>query len=182
MNKVLLRRIHFSLLLFLLINFLIRLIVGVSIEARIVLVGKVLLYLSALCLLGLSIRHMSRLTVYYSLYILYPLSCVLSWLADGILGALISSLFFYLLIPPTVVQKQRHYELREEFTGLLGGCCSYSIYQNHGYLFESRLAEFRNTNYPEDWIDFRVNEHTREAVLRFKREEMPDSVLIVKLH
>jgi hypothetical protein len=73
MKQAMLKKVHFSLLVFLLMNFILGLMLDTKFSAKLVFAVKVITYLSGILLFFLSLKHRKLLTVYYSLYVLSPL-------------------------------------------------------------------------------------------------------------
>ncbi len=75
------KKVHFSLLVFLLMNFTLGLVSDTKFSAKLVFAIKVITYLSGIFLFFFSLKHRKLVTIYYSLYILSPVAVVLSWLS-----------------------------------------------------------------------------------------------------
>jgi hypothetical protein len=69
------------------INFLIGLLVEFQVNASGVFVVKVVLYVPGVILFFLSIKTFQWVALYSSLFIMSPISMIISWLFDGIFGA-----------------------------------------------------------------------------------------------
>ena len=87
------KKIHFGLLLFLAINILIQILFDSELNNKFIFIIKLLTYISGLVLLIFNIKRRSLLTFYTSLYVISPLAVVTGWLADGILGGILGSIF-----------------------------------------------------------------------------------------
>ncbi len=118
------------------------------------------------------------------MYILSPLSVVLGWLADGILGGLLGSIFLGIWGPPasfldaTSIVINGNYRIESKFTGFLGGCCTYNVYENKLLLFDFKLAEFRAEYSPSSISGFNVNGD--KAVIYYKNETLDSTIVQLK--
>jgi len=157
-------RFHFFLFTFLLFNFVLKVTLGFGINNTLAIVLKCLLYLSGIVLFFMSLRPFKKSGVYFSFYILTPITLTLFYFVHGIFFGLLSSL---LLAPIMPVQPKYNYgniKVYSKFNGFLGPCCDYYITQNRLYVFE----EFKGAIY----TDGRVNFENAKVTLRC------DSVLI----
>lgn len=169
------KKVHLGLLMFLLMNLLLYVVLDFGFDNRLMFLIRVLVYLTGVLLFFLTIKNRSAITLYSSLYLLSPIVVLLSWLADGILGALLGSLFFAFLAPPDTIVASDKYQIRSQYTGFLGGCCSYSLYENKLLIFEKKIGEFRTERTSSEIADLRV--YGGQAVI-FYKEEPIDSILI----
>ncbi|QHT70974.1 hypothetical protein GXP67_32170 [Rhodocytophaga rosea] len=166
-NKLILKKFHFTSMIILIINFLMGIVFKINFNAIVILLFNTIIYVSGIVLLFLSLRHKKLLPLYYSLYIFLPVAVLLAWLADGIFGALLGTIFFALLVPPDTIRQYNNYELRSPFSGVLSNCCSYDIFQSHYLLFERKVASF-NCEHSLDIIkDFRVFKDKKKAFVYF---------------
>ncbi|OKL41355.1 hypothetical protein [Pontibacter flavimaris] len=169
------KKVHLGLLAIILLNLLLYSVFDLGINNAIMFLVRVLMYASGVLLFFITIKNRSAITFYSSLYILSPLVVFFSWLADGILGALVGSMFFAFLAPPNNVVQNDKYQLRSQFTGFLGGCCSYSLYETKLSLFEKKIGEFRAERTSNEIADLEI--YGGRAVVYYK-EEPTDSTLI----
>lgn len=144
--KTKLLKFHFIILLILVINFFISLFFDIGLNSYIKIGLKILLYGSAVIGSVLFFKLFKIVTSYFSLYVISPFLIFLAWLADGIMGAIIASIFvgiFYTSIP---VYTQDNYEVHEEFKGFMGRYCRYEIHEN-SFLFSKNIATFAYSEY-----------------------------------
>ncbi len=182
MQPTTVKKVHFSLLVFLLMNLTLGLMLDIKFSAKLVFAVKVITYLSGMLLFFLSIKQRKLLTVYYSLYILSPLGVVLSWLADGILGGLVGGLFLAFLMPPEHLRQFNSYELRSPFTGFMGSCCHYDIYRQKWLVLEQRVARFRSEQSPESLAGFTISNDERKAFVAFEeKSDDKQSPIVINL-
>ncbi|MWB93463.1 hypothetical protein GON26_03760 [Flavobacterium sp. GA093] len=62
---------------------------------------------------------------------------------DGILGAILSSIFLFLFAPDDIRFKNDQIQINKKFGGFLGACCTYEIIEKKYLLFEKNIAEFQ---------------------------------------
>ncbi|PSR53474.1 hypothetical protein AHMF7605_08015 [Adhaeribacter arboris] len=165
-------------LIILIIHLFTFVLIGFGLNGWLVYVWKVETYLSGILLFFISIKKHKRIAFYTSFYILAPIGIFLARLADGILAGLIGSLLLAFLVPPTYVLADKNYQIRREFTGFLGGCCSYTIKENKLWLFEKTVAEFRSVHEPTEISKLEVVKNIY-AVIHYKPEGKKDSTLVL---
>ncbi len=144
--KTKLIKFHFIILLILVVNFIITLSFDVGLSNYIKIGLKFLLYGSALVGSVLFFKPFKFITAYFSLYVVSPLLIFFAWLADGIMGAILGSIFLGLFYTTIPVYKQDNYEIHSPFTGFMGGCCGYDLYENNCLLSKNK-ATFAYTEY-----------------------------------
>lgn len=182
MQPITVKKVHFCLLVFLLMNLMLGLILDTKFSAKLVFAVKVITYLSGMLLFFLTLKQRKLLTVYYSLYILSPLGVVLSWLADGIFGALVGGLFLAFLTPPEHLRQFNSYELRASFTGFMSSCCHYDIYQQKWLVLEHRVVRFKSEQSPESLAGFTISNDQQQAFVAFKEEsDVKQSPIVIHL-
>ncbi len=182
MKQSIVKKIHFSLLLLLLVNFTLGLIFDIKFSAKLIFAVKVITYISAIVLFFLSLKQSKLIIAYCSLYILSPFAVLLSWLVDGILGALVGSLFFAFLAPPERLSQYNNYELRSPFSGFMGSCCQYDIYQNKWLVLERKVAEYKGEQSLESLTEFTISKDERQAFIVFEEEnEKQQSPIVINL-
>jgi len=169
------KKVHIGLFVFLLVNLFLCGVFDIGIDNRLMLIVRVLTYTSGVLLFFFTIKNRSAITFYSSLYILSPIIVFFSWLADGILGALLGTVFFAFLAPPDIIVQNDNYQIRSQYTGFLGGCCSYSLYETKLPLFEKKIGEFRAERTSDEIADLRI--YGGQAVVYYKEEPI-DSIMI----
>ncbi|MDO6391706.1 hypothetical protein Q4E40_16340 [Pontibacter sp. BT731] len=169
------KKVHIGMFLFLLLNLLLSVVLDLGFDNRLMFLVRVLIYATGVLLFFVTIKNRSAITYYSSLYLLSPIIVFFSWLADGILGALLGSIFFALLAPPDTIVQNDKYQIRSQYTGFLSGCCSYNLYETKFPLFEKKIGEFRAERTSNEIADLRI--YGSQAVVYYK-EEPADSTLI----
>ncbi|WP_338768933.1 hypothetical protein WAF17_08805 [Bernardetia sp. ABR2-2B] len=144
--KTKLIKFHFIILLILVVNFIITLSFDIGLNNYIKIGLKILLYGSALVGSVAFFKPFKFVTAYFSLYVISPLLIFLAWLADGIFGAILASVFVGIFYTSTPVYKQDNYEIHSAFKGFMGNCCRYEVYKNN-FLFSKNTSTFAYTEY-----------------------------------
>lgn len=141
--KNILLRIHLTTLIILLINFIINVVFEISLITNIRLVLKILVYLSACILFFYYVKPFKKRTLYFSIYIFSPVFIFISWLIDGIFGALLASVFLFLFVPNDTRFENDQIQINKKTAGLLGACCKYEVIEKKSFLFERKVSEFQ---------------------------------------
>jgi hypothetical protein len=174
-----LKILHLGLLVFLLSNFLMGLIFGFKLNSYLIFGFKIIFYLSAIVLFFMTIKPFEWLGLYFSIYVISPFGVLLSWLADGIFGAIIGSFFLFLLSPPIFAASNKDYFIKENSTGFMARCCNYSIYERNFWIFENKLLDFE---FDEPNISkFEIIKKTAKITFKRTEESMLDTTIIVKI-
>jgi predicted membrane protein len=144
-NKIALKlliKIHFGLLLFVLANFLIMEAFRIGFHVNIIFGAKIVFCLLGIILFFLTRRRKKWLSLYFSIYFLYPLLSLIGWTINGMLGGVLFSIFFLFLKPPDPVFKSHDYIFYKKFEGLISRCCgNYEIKENVLLLFQKNIDE-----------------------------------------
>lgn len=152
--KKILLRIHLTAIAILLINLFIIALFGVSLISSILLILKIVFYVSAAILFFYYIKPLKKKAIYFGFYFFYPILAFFGWLMDGIFGAILSSFLFLFFIPNDSRFENDQIQINKKFTGFLGACCKYEVLEKKYFLFERRLAEFK---FEED-LHFKKND------------------------
>lgn len=123
-------KIHFYSIIFVTANFIMTLWFDIGIHRNIIFICKIVIYLTGLTLFFLNLRPFKKISIYFSIYLLSPILIGIAWLADGIFGAILGSVFFAILYLPDSKLKDDTYIIYENFQGFLGSCCTYDIIEN----------------------------------------------------
>ncbi|WP_210489672.1 hypothetical protein [Rufibacter aurantiacus] len=178
------KQIHFGLLVFLALNLLLQVIFRIEIDDRFVFILKVIAYTSGILLFFLTLKSKSFLKYYTSLFIISPIVVIISCMADGILGAILSSVFLGIWGPPASITdteataRYGKYEIRSSFSGFLGGCCSYTLYEKKFLLFDRKIVDFRDSHSPSEILSFR--KYPDRAIVYFKNEARDSTTVLIK--
>lgn len=149
--KKILLKIHIGILILLIVNFVVNAIFRISLISDLCFILKVLFYISACILFFYYITPFKKISIYFSLYIISPILFFVSWLIDGILGALLGSVFLFFFAPDEIRYENDQIQINKIFKGFLGECCTYEVIEKKYFLFERNIGEF----YFEDNLNFR---------------------------
>lgn len=141
--KKILLRIHLTTLIILLVNFLINVIFEIGLIANLRLVLKILFYVSACILFFYYAKPFKKRVLYFSIYIFSPFLIFISWIMDGILGAILGSFFLFFFVPNDNRFENDEIQINTKFQGLLGACCTYEVIEKKYFLFERKIGEFQ---------------------------------------
>lgn len=164
-------RWHFYAVLLVVINGVIRTF-DVRIISWITLPVTVFVFLSAAVLFFWNLRPFKKISLYFSLYIITPLLIFFSFLADGIMGVVMASVFSVMLaIGPLKTQfKSESYRVYDDYLSFLDECCKHVVYQEKLLLFEKRMATI--SVWPADSLSFHAENDQLKFVQYDKREEI----------
>ncbi len=137
--KNIILRIHLTTLIILLIN----VVFEISLIANIRLVLKILVYLSACILFFFYVKPFKKRALYFSIYIFSPVFIFISWLIDGIFGAILGSIFLFFFVPNDNRFENDQIQINKKTAGLLGACCKYEVIEKKSFLFERKVSEFQ---------------------------------------
>ena len=93
---------HIVSLILLLINFSIKIAFELNLAANLLFVFKILFYISAVVLFFLYVKPFKKISLYFSIYVFSPVIIGVSWLFDGIFGAILASIFLFFFMPNDV--------------------------------------------------------------------------------
>lgn len=136
-------RIHLVTLIILLINFIINAIFEIGLISNLRLVLKILFYVSACILFFYYVKPFKKRALYFSIYIFSPFLIFISWLIDGIFGAILGSVFLFFFVPNDTRFENDQIQINTKFQGLLGSCCKYEVIEKKYFLFEIKIGEFQ---------------------------------------
>lgn len=174
-------KIHLTSILLLLINFCIKIIFGLSLLWKLLLIFKILLYASGMLLFFLYLKPFKKLSFYCSFYILSPIIIGLSWLMDGIFGAILGSIFLFFFMPSDVRFENDEILINKRFGGLLGRCCDYEVVKKRMFLFEEKAAEFNlEENIYLKKKDVQLRENYLQIHLLLKDHDLKEDHYIAK--
>lgn len=139
-------RTHFILIGTVVLNFFCYKLSNYGLNEKALFGFKVIIYLTGIFLFFKTFRPFEKISIYFSFYILTPLIIILGWLGDGILGAVLASIFFSTVSPTDTKYKDENYVINNKFQGFLGSCCSYDIIESKCFVFQKKLKEIRITD------------------------------------
>ncbi|WP_337967582.1 hypothetical protein [uncultured Flavobacterium sp.] len=136
-------RIHAVTFIILLINFIINAVFEIGLIANLRLILKILFYVSACILFFYYVKPFKKRALYFSIYIFSPFLIFISWLIDGIFGAILGSAFLFFFVPNDTRFENDQIQINTKFQGLLGMCCKYEVIEKKYFLFERKIGEFQ---------------------------------------
>lgn len=141
--KKILLRIHVITFIILLINFIINVVFEIGLISNLRLVLKILFYVSACILFFYYVKPFKKRALYFAVYIFSPLLIFISWLIDGIFGAILGSVFLFFFVPNDTRFENDQIQINTKFQGLVGMCCKYEVIEKKFFLFERKIGEFQ---------------------------------------
>lgn len=138
-NQVL-KKIHFVILGFLLLNFTIQIITNYGLNAKLIFILKCIVYFSGFSLFFLNRKPFRKITFYYSYYLFSIIVLILFRIFGGIFLGLLSSIILLPIYPKEVKYEKDNLKVYEKFTGFLGACCQYEIVENKLVFFEKNYG------------------------------------------
>lgn len=134
---------HIGILIILVTNFVLNAVFEITLISDLRFLLKIIYYASGCILFFYYVKPFKKVSLYFSIYIISPIIIFLSWLMDGILGALLASIFIFLFAPDDCRFKNDQIQINKKVGGLLGICCKYEVIEKKYFLFERSIAEFR---------------------------------------
>jgi len=165
-------RIHITTLIILLINFIINVVFEISLIANLRVILKTLFYVSACILFFYYARPFKKIALYFSLYILSPFFIFISWLIDGVFGAVVGSFFLFFFVPNDIRFQNDQIQINKKFEGFLGACCKYEVIEKKYFLFEKNRAEFQ----------FEDNLYFRKEDIQIQKDTLKMHLILKNYH
>lgn len=134
------QRLHFYLLAFLLLQFLVGLISGYRLHQTIIFYLTLALYASGVALFFRNLFPFRWKVLYFVWYTLPVLCPFLMFALGGILVAIIVSLTLYPVYPKGIKYEQPKVRLYEKFQGFMSRCCHYEVVDPKAVIFEKYLG------------------------------------------
>jgi len=85
-------------------------------------------------------KPIKKITFYYSYYLFSLIILLLFRIFGGIFLGLLSSLILFPIYPKEVKYEKDNLKVYEKFTGFLGACCQYEIFENKLLIFEKKYG------------------------------------------
>lgn len=134
------QKIHFYLLTFLLLQFLVDLLSGYRLHQSIIFSLTLILYASGILLFFRNLSPFRAKALYYAFYTL-PVACLFLMQAfGGILVAVVAAFALYPVYPKEIKYDTPKVRLYEKFQGFMSGCCCYKVVQPKAFIFERYLG------------------------------------------
>jgi hypothetical protein len=137
-------KLHFYLLIFLIIHSLIGKLIGFGFSQPIVFGLKIILYISGFIYFFLSVKPFKKRNIYFSYYVVTPIITLLGYVFGGVfLVGILGSILLFPVYPKEEAFEKKDIIVYHKFQGFLGACCSYEIYQNKFSVFEKHLVDIK---------------------------------------
>ncbi len=166
-------------MLLFLANLAAQLIFQTSLNTYLVFGLKIVAYLAAIALFIMLWKSRSLLKYYAGIYVVAPLIVLVSGFLDGILAAILGSVFLFFLYPAQTIIAEKPYSVKSKFSGFLGPCCFYSLYEQKFLLFETWITDFKSPDQLTENARLVINPR-REAIIYFLSETGKPDTLLVK--
>lgn len=135
-----LKKIHFLILGFVLLNFIIQMVTNYGLNTKLIFILKCIIYFSGFSLFFLNRKPFRKITFYYSYYLFSVIVLILFRIFGGIFLGLLSSIILFPIYPKEVKYEKDNLKVYEKFTGFLGACCQYEISENKLLIFEKNYG------------------------------------------
>ncbi|HET8572795.1 MAG TPA: hypothetical protein VFL76_02880 [Edaphocola sp.] len=134
------QKMHFYLLTFLLLQFLVDLLSGYRLHQMIIFCLTLALYASGTLLFSRNLSPFRAKALYYAFYTLPVLSLFLMQLFGGILVAVASAFTLYPVYPKEIKYETPKIRLYSHYQGFMSRCCNYEVVQPKALIFEKYLG------------------------------------------
>ncbi|RVT79804.1 hypothetical protein EOD40_01455 [Flavobacterium sufflavum] len=145
-KKILL--IHLSILGLLFLNLLFFSVSGITLNNTVKLSIKIAFFISGFIAFFFYLKPFTKLSLYFSYFTIGPIIGFLGWLADGIMGAIVISFYFWIL-PNLEVYFNNDYIIYSKTGGPLSAGGQYELYEKLG-LFENRIGKIQSNDILEE--------------------------------
>jgi len=177
-RKTGLYQLHFGLLIFLVLHFIVSLIVGWQLKASLLFWVKIIAFLSGIVLFFISWKNRSKLKYYFGIYVFSPLIVGIGYLLDGLMGAILASFFFVFFHVPEKVVSNGYFQVETAYDGFLSACCHYNLNERKFLILEKRLTRFELEAMPNEILKLETSGN-RQAILTYRNYKgKPDTTLI----
>ena len=141
-SKNIFLKLHIALIVIIFLNFLLKTIFEISLNYQLIFLIKMVLCISGIVLFFFYLKPFKKKSIYFSFYILSPIFIFISWLIDGIFGAILGSIFLFFFSPDDSRLENSEINIYKKFGGLMGRCCNYEVTEPKLFLFEKKIADF----------------------------------------
>ena len=172
-------KVHFCLLGVVIANFIIGVLSGYKINQNLMLILKIVLYISGLLLFVKAIKPFRTIAVYYFFYAMTVFAYGISHLFGGVFLAIILSFLLYPIYPPEIKYTDENLRIYTKYQGLMSACCAYDVTQPKFVFLEKSLG-FVTINEP---INFDNNPKfsIQKDTISYKYENKNAQDIVVKL-
>jgi hypothetical protein len=166
----LITKIHFYLLGFALLNFILKSTIEISLNYRLAYLITILIYASGIFLFFWSFRPFKKIGFYFGLYVITPILTLLFWLFGGIFFGITASIVLYPIQPNQIEIEKNNFVIYQKTQGFLGMCCPYEITEKQFLILERRVKEI-NLNNEIEFNDNSIYTTNGKTELKIKFEE-----------
>ena len=138
-----LNNLHFSILGFVFLNFIIEYVTNYGLNSKLIFVLKIIIYLSGIGLFFLNRKPFKKVALYYFYYILTVVIGILFWLSGGIFLAILSSIVLKPIYPKEINYQKNNLKVYTNFNGFFAACCEYEIAENKLLIFEKHIGKIK---------------------------------------
>lgn len=159
-HKKTLLKIHITLVVLLVINFLCQMNFNISLNRKLSFGFKLIFSATGILLFFKTIKPFQKISIYFSLYLISPILIFIGWIIDGIFGAILGSVFLFFFAPNENLHKVENITVYKKFGGLLGRCCDYEFTKEELLIFERKVAELNFENVNFDKVPMKIKSDT----------------------
>jgi hypothetical protein len=134
-------KIHFYLLGFALLNFILKNTIEISLNYRFAYLITILIYGSGIILFFWNFKPFKKIGFYFGFYAITPILTILFWLFGGIFFGIIASIVLYPIQPNHIQIEKNDFVIYQENQEFLGMCCPYEITEKQFLILEKKIKE-----------------------------------------
>jgi len=139
--KEIFTKIHFYLLGFAILNFILKNIFEISLNYRLAYFITLLVYVSGIILFLWNFKPFKKIGFYFGLYLITPVLTLLFRQFNGIFLGIMVSIMLYPIQPNSIEIEKNNFVIYRKNQGFLGACCPYEITEKKLFLLEKRIKE-----------------------------------------
>ena len=166
--------IHLSILGLLFLNLLFFSVSGITLNNTVKLSIKIAFFISGFIAFFFYLKLFTKLSLYFSYFVIGPIIGFFAWLADGIMGAIVISFYFWIL-PESEVYSNNDYIIYSKTGGPLSIGMQYELYQKLG-LFEIKIGKIQSNNILQENPDNIKIIHKKHDLIIYNK----DSIIFTK--
>ena len=192
MTKILMKNIitkfHFFFLGFVLLNFILKNVIEISLNYEFAYFINVLVYASGIILFIWNFKPYKKIATYFSFYMITTIFTLLFWLFGGIFFALLASILFYPIYPNSTEFENENIIIHKKYQGFMSTCCTYELNAKKYWILEKKLTEI-DLNKKIDFKSVPINSNNGKTELKLKHEKydykaehfiMTDTIILIR--
>jgi hypothetical protein len=141
-NKNLIRT-HFSVLGFVILNFIIKLITNYGVNSELIFILKIVIYVSGIVLFFMNRKQLKKISIYFFYYLISVIIICFFWLFGGIFLAILSSIVLKPIFHKEIKYQKENLKIYSNFSGFFASCCEYEVVENKLLIFEKSYGILR---------------------------------------